>query len=199
MGSLMAMIVIIFIMVFATGTEMLEARYVLVGIPWGVFQTITTTYAAEVCPVVLRPYLTMYVNLCWVMGQLISSGVLRSYSTAATSDQWAWGIPYAIQWAFPIPILIAVLLAPESPWWLVRKGRLDQAENSLRRLTSLKEMETTNFDPTNAIAMMIHTNEMEQATVAGTSSLDCFRAPIYVVQRSHALSGPSRTCAAMLS
>jgi hypothetical protein len=32
----------------------------------GVFQTITPSYAAEVVPMELRPYLTSYVNLCWV-------------------------------------------------------------------------------------------------------------------------------------
>ena len=32
----------------------------------GVFQTITPSYAAELVPMDLRPYLTSYVNLCWV-------------------------------------------------------------------------------------------------------------------------------------
>ena len=35
----------------------------------GTFQTMTTAYAAEVCPVALRHYLTAYVNLCWIIGQ----------------------------------------------------------------------------------------------------------------------------------
>ena len=61
MASLVAMVGFIFIMFFAVNIEMLEVGYVLTGVPWGIFQTITTTYAAEVCPVVLRPYLTTYV------------------------------------------------------------------------------------------------------------------------------------------
>lgn len=61
MASLVAMVGFIFIMFFAVNIEMLEAGYILTGVPWGIFQTITTTYAAEVCPVVLRPYLTTYV------------------------------------------------------------------------------------------------------------------------------------------
>lgn len=36
------------------------------GIPWGIFQTLTTSYAAEVTPTHLRTYLTTYVNLCYV-------------------------------------------------------------------------------------------------------------------------------------
>lgn len=42
---------------------------ILSGIPWGVFQTLTITYASEVCPVALRGYLTTYVNFCWGLGQ----------------------------------------------------------------------------------------------------------------------------------
>lgn len=80
----------------------------------GVFQTLTTTYAAEVCPVALRPYLTTYVNLCWVIGQLIASGVLKAFVT--NTSQWAYRIPFAIQWIWPVPIFIASYLAPESPW-----------------------------------------------------------------------------------
>ena len=36
---------------------------------FGVFETLTVTYAAELAPVTLRPYLTAYVNLCWVVGE----------------------------------------------------------------------------------------------------------------------------------
>ena len=46
----------------AQSAETLLAGYILSGIPWGVFQTLTITYASEVCPVALRGYLTTYVN-----------------------------------------------------------------------------------------------------------------------------------------
>lgn len=45
-----------------TVTDLLIGE-ILCGIPWGVFQTLTITYASEVCPVALRGYLTTYVNL----------------------------------------------------------------------------------------------------------------------------------------
>jgi len=48
--------------------------------------------------VALRAYLTTYVNLCWVIGQLIASGVLKGFVTDST--QWAYRIPYAIQWIY---------------------------------------------------------------------------------------------------
>lgn len=46
--SIIALTGFIFIMVFANSLGMLVAGQVLCGIPWGVFQTLTTAYASEV-------------------------------------------------------------------------------------------------------------------------------------------------------
>jgi SP family general alpha glucoside:H+ symporter-like MFS transporter len=88
MASLTMMIAFIFIPFFAQNLQTLLIGDILQGIPWGVFQTMTTAYASEVCPVALRAYLTTYVNLCWVFGQLIATGVLTSF--LKRSDEWAY-------------------------------------------------------------------------------------------------------------
>lgn len=43
------------------------------GIPWGIFQTLTTAYAAEICPMALRAHLTSFVNICWASGESSTS------------------------------------------------------------------------------------------------------------------------------
>lgn len=170
LSALFAVTAFIFILFFAPNLQTLLVGEIFMGLPLGVFQTVTVTYASEVCPVVLRCYLTTYVNLCWVMGQLIASGVLRGL--LERGDEWAYRIPFAIQWAWPVPIIIGVFLAPESPWWLVRQGRKADAIASLKRLTSKSD---TNFNADETIAMMVHTNELEKEIEAGTSYLDCFK------------------------
>ncbi|KAJ8102402.1 general substrate transporter [Lipomyces tetrasporus] len=170
LGALFALTGFVFILFFAKDVVMLQVGEVLCGIPWGVFQTLTTTYAAEVCPVALRAYLTTYVNLCWVIGQFIASGILRGM--LSRSDEWSYRIPFALQWIWPVPIAVGVFLAPESPWWLVRKGRNEEAGKSLRRLTRKND---PNFNVERTVAMMIHTNEIEKNVSQGTSYLDCFR------------------------
>jgi len=169
-GGLLMITAFIFITFFAVNVQMLLAGYVLSGLPWGVFQTLTTTYAAEVTPVSLRPYLTTYVNLCWVIGQLIAAGILKGFVNM--SGQWAYRVPYAIQWIWPLPIALVAFFAPESPWWLVRHGKLDQARAALLRLTSKNN---AGFNVEDTLAMMIHTNELEIQQTAGTSYADCFK------------------------
>ncbi|KAI4738184.1 sugar porter family MFS transporter [Aureobasidium sp. EXF-12298] len=53
-GTLTLLNGLIFIIFFAQSLPMLLVGEILMGIPWGAFQTLTTTYAAEVYPVSLR-------------------------------------------------------------------------------------------------------------------------------------------------
>ncbi|RSH78845.1 uncharacterized protein EHS24_001766 [Apiotrichum porosum] len=162
-----------FIAIFFTAKDIiaLQVAEILAGIPWGVFQTLTITYASEVCPVALRGYLTCYVNFCWGLGQVIGIGVIKSM--LGREDEWAYRIPYGLQWMWPLPLLIGVALAPESPWWLVRHGRYEDAKHALLRLTSLDR--ETDFDADETIDMMRHTTELERDITSGSSYWDCFK------------------------
>lgn len=71
---------------------------------------------------------------------------------------------------WPVPLLMIIPFAPESPWWLVRKGRIEAAEHSVRRLTTKSAQEAKN-----TVAMMLHTAEIEMELQAGASYLDCFK------------------------
>lgn len=59
-GALVLSVIFLFMNFFATNLAVLMAGELLCGIPWGVFQTITTAYASEIMPVALRAYLTSY-------------------------------------------------------------------------------------------------------------------------------------------
>lgn len=165
--SLTSMVGFIFITFFSPNLPVLLVGELLCGIPWGVFATMAPAYASEICPMVLRGYLTVYVNLCWAFGQLISAGVQQGFSTNNT--EWAYRLPFALQWIWPVPLFAVLYFAPESPWHLVRVGDLDAAEKSVRRLSAVPEKAKQ------TVAMMVHTNELEKDIDAGTSYWDCFK------------------------
>ena len=99
-----------FIAIFFTAPniKVLLVGEILAGIPWGVFQTLCITYVSEVCPVALRGYLTAYVNMCWGIGQLMwvflidesdDSGVGVIKAMLGRTDEWAYRLPYGLQWS----------------------------------------------------------------------------------------------------
>jgi SP family general alpha glucoside:H+ symporter-like MFS transporter len=67
-------------------------------------------------------------------------------------------MPIALQWMFPTPLAILLYIAPESPWWLVRKGRLAEAEKAVRRLGRQGAVDNT----ADKVAMMQRTIELEK-------------------------------------
>lgn len=168
-GSLTWLSCTIFIIFFAPNLEVLLVGQFLCNIPWGVFATTGPAYAAEVAPLALRGYLTAYINLCWCIGQFIAAGVLKALSSNTT--QWGYKIPMAIQWVWPVPLIICALLAPESPWYLVRTGQLESAKRSLERLSEPGQ----DVDHDATIALMVHTNQLEKDEQAGTTYMDCFK------------------------
>ncbi|EHL00806.1 putative Maltose permease MAL61 [Glarea lozoyensis 74030] len=169
LGCLFLMVCFIFLQFFAATIYMYMGAGVLLGVPWGVFQTLTTTYASEVTPNVLRPYLTSLVSMCWSIGYLTGTSTLQGF--LKMKGQWAYRIPFALQWVLPIPLAIGIFLAPESPWWLYRRGRIADAEKSLRRLQSnVKEEELAN-----TMSMMEYTIKIENEMETTSSYWDLFK------------------------
>jgi SP family general alpha glucoside:H+ symporter-like MFS transporter len=66
--------------------------------------------------------------------------------------------------------MVAISFAPESPWWLVRRGRVDDARTALARLSMSSQDEQDN-----TISMMRHTDAVEKEISAGTSYSECFK------------------------
>ncbi|KAJ5273703.1 hypothetical protein N7478_008828 [Penicillium angulare] len=159
----------IFMTFFANSATVLLVGQIFCGFSWGVFATVGPAYASEVCPTNLRGYLTTYVNCCWAIGQLIASGVL--YGLVDRPDQWSYRIPFGLQWIWPVPLMVICWLAPESPWYLVRTDRLEDAKRSLRRLNSDRSEDQINGQ----IAMMVHTTSLEAQIEAGTTYAECFK------------------------
>lgn len=70
-------------------------------------------------------------------------------------------------------VLIPIIyFAPESPWWLVRQGRMEEAKVVLQQLTSNAHV---SFNVDKQVALMVVTTEHERTVNADTSYLACFK------------------------
>lgn len=116
-------------------------------------------------PQALHPRLTKN----WAIGQFIAAGVL--YGCLERTDQWAYRIPFAVQWAWPLPIMVVCFFAPESPYYLIRVDRIEDARKMIKRLGGNKTDEQINEQ----LALMVHTNKLENELTSGTNYWDCFK------------------------
>lgn len=148
---------------------MLCAGLVLGSLAFGFYVVIAPTYASEVCPLALRGVLTASVNLAFVIGQFLAQGVSAGFESRR--DEWAYRAPFAMQWIWPVVLLVGLLFAPESPYWLVRKGRFDDARKSLVRLASPKHKP----DIDGMLSMIEQTDLLEREIEATTTYWDCFK------------------------
>ncbi|KAK0118347.1 hypothetical protein ONS95_012637 [Cadophora gregata] len=159
-GGLMALNAFIFIFYFGNSQGMFFAAQILEGIPWGIFIANAPAYCAEIVPMRLRAPATQMLQMFWAIGAIIVGGITYHYQSR--NDASAYRIPIALQWMFPTPLAILLYIAPESPWWLVRKGRLVEAEKAVKRLGR----SSANDNPADAVSMMRRTIELEKTEKA---------------------------------
>ncbi|KAJ6437469.1 general alpha-glucoside permease [Purpureocillium lavendulum] len=170
-ASLVLTGILTFLQFFSPSLHVLVASMYLSGIVWGSYCVIAPTYASEVLPLSLRGFLTGYINLCYVMGQFIQTGVTRGFITRP--DQWAYRIPFALQWVWPVVILALLPFAPESPWWLIRQEKLEEAATSLTRLVQ----PDSGINTSDTLAMMVKTDQLERELEVGSRYIDCWKGP----------------------
>ncbi|KAI6778757.1 uncharacterized protein J7T54_005860 [Emericellopsis cladophorae] len=166
--GLMLLNAFIFVFYYAKSLPVMLVAQLLEGVPWGIFIANSPAYCSEIVPLALRAPATQMLQMFWAIGAIIVNGVTYYYNTRL--DDAAYRIPIALQWMFPTPLAILLFLAPESPWWLVRKGRLEEAKRAVRRLG--RKSVVQNIDE--SVAMMRRTIELEK-TEKEPNHLELFR------------------------
>ncbi|KAH8670156.1 general substrate transporter [Tricladium varicosporioides] len=155
--GLMLLNIFIFAFYFAESLPVIFVAQLLEGVPWGIFIANAPAYCSEIVPIKLRAPATQMLQMFWAIGSIIVGAVTYRYN--GINHPSAYKIPIALQWMFPTPLAILIFCAPESPWWLVRKGRLQEAANSVGRLGRRSKLNTNE-----TVAMMRRVVELETST-----------------------------------
>lgn len=140
------------------------------GLALGFFLTLAPVYASEIAPIALRPALTAAVNLFINAGQIAAIGIGNTRFTIISPASYK--VLFAAQWAFPAFILGFACIMPESPWYLARKNKMEQAKRSLVRLHNADyDAESSLAEITAAIEAERQLSEVQQSA----SYANCFR------------------------
>ncbi|OJI82496.1 hypothetical protein ASPTUDRAFT_172682 [Aspergillus tubingensis CBS 134.48] len=105
----------------------------LLGYAVGLISCLVPLYVADCAPARFRGALVSLYQFDVGLGLLL--GVIVDNATKNRNDSGAYRIPMAVQLVFPVILVPGLILfAPESPRWLLKKGKTEQARAALSRL-----------------------------------------------------------------
>ncbi|KIV93142.1 hypothetical protein PV10_04380 [Exophiala mesophila] len=136
--------VLIFIVgaiIMTAATHQLSYMYagrVLTGLGCGAITATVPSYIAEISISSIRGILTGLFEVAYQAGSMIgfwiNYGINQNMSvTSATS----WRLPMAVQLIPAVPLFVCGFLLHESPLWLLRKGKIEQAHKTLEQLRQI--------------------------------------------------------------
>lgn len=139
------------------------------GFAVGTIQATTSSYVGEIVPHALRGLGNCVIALSYALGPFTVA--LITNSTGSSTSRWAYRAVFVSQYGFAFVATCFIWFMPESPWWLMTKGREEAALKSIRGLgysaaTGQDKMRLEN------IRMTL---EEVKAETEGVSWAECFR------------------------
>ncbi|KAF7558170.1 hypothetical protein G7Z17_g107 [Cylindrodendrum hubeiense] len=137
---------------------------------FGLGHSLGPVFVAEMAPNKLRGTCLILVNTMIVIGQWLNSLVV--YACSDRTTDMAWRIPIITQVIPPCLLLLGLTILPESPSWLLIRGRTEDARKSYLRFNG------PDFDADTAVAVAALAIRKEQEETAGGGSwMQCFKGP----------------------
>ncbi|TIA66790.1 general substrate transporter [Aureobasidium pullulans] len=134
------------------------------GMGVGMLQSTLPLYLAEISPTQLKGLFINAYTFWFVLGQLFASVALNRLHISAPYD---FRTPIYSQWAMIGVSAIIFVFLPETPWYLVSKGKLDQAKKVLTKMHGRKQ----GYDSQEQVDLMMSTIASERAAAEQNSEL----------------------------
>ncbi|KAL4952460.1 general substrate transporter [Aspergillus filifer] len=167
LGALLISVAGVTLEFVSTTNEMFFGGKFLNGFALGGLASVPVTYVGEIAPLALRGTLTCLTAMAYCVGPFVVALIANTTGTYTT--RWAYRAIFAAQWGYAAIALTFILFMPESPWWLVSKGREQKALSALSRLGY------TDTQRTKKLASMKITLEQVRRETEGATYLECFR------------------------
>lgn len=159
----------------ATAIPIFVAGRFFAGLGVGLLSATIPLYQSETSPKWIRGAIVGCYQWAITIGLLIAAIVLNS--TKNRQDTGSYRIPVAVQFVFSIILVVGMLILPETPRYLIKKGNNAAAAKSLSRLRRL---------PIDHPALVeelaeIQANHEYEMSIGSASYLGCFKPPIRLV------------------
>ncbi|KAK6151781.1 hypothetical protein DH2020_014416 [Rehmannia glutinosa] len=132
------------LMGLAPSFPFLIAGRIVAGIGVGYSLMIAPVYTAELSPAVTRGFLTSLPEVFINVGILL--GYVFNFALSGLSPRINWRLMLGLAAVPAVAIACGVMAMPESPRWLVMKGRTAEAKRVLRRTSETEQEADTRFE-----------------------------------------------------
>lgn len=122
--------------VFAPGFSVLVAGRIILGLAVGGASTVVPVYLAELAPFEIRGSITGRNELAIVLGQFAAFSVNAILNALLGDVVGLWRVMFAVCALPAIALFVGMLRMPESPRWLIEKGRPQDALAVLKTVRS---------------------------------------------------------------
>ncbi|KAF5004378.1 hypothetical protein FDECE_9125 [Fusarium decemcellulare] len=119
---------------FSTNFKMFSGAKLLLGFGSNLQQLSAPVLVTELAHPKQRVTITSIYNSSILLGQIVGAWI--TFGTYRMPSQWGWKIPCLLQVVLPTYQIFMIWLCPESPRWLVSKGRIEEARQILIRYHS---------------------------------------------------------------
>lgn len=115
--------------------QVFVARLVM-GFCLGGLSVLAPSIVADIAPLKIRGTLLSFYQILSCFG--LASGYVFSYGTSHINGVWSWRTPMLVSFLWQSFMLVGAILLPESPAFLLQKGKVQELMKSLRQLHSGK-------------------------------------------------------------
>ncbi|KAK1580611.1 general substrate transporter [Colletotrichum navitas] len=142
------------------------------GFGVGLISALVPLYQSETAPKWIRGAIVGAYQWAITIGLLLAA--IINNATHKRQDTGSYRIPIAVQFLWSIILFVGMLILPETPRFLIKRGRLEDATKALAKLRRLPEN-----DPYVAEEIAeIKANHDYESSIGTATYLDCFRPPV---------------------
>lgn len=153
----------------STAIPLFVVGRVIAGLGVGLVSCLVPMYQSECSPKWIRGAVVGAYQWAITIGLLLAAVV--NNATHARDNHSAYRIPIAVQFIWAAVLSFGMVWLPESPRWLIKRGRDADAAKALGRLLRLKPE-----DPEVEMELEdIRTNLAEEQRIGETGYIDCFK------------------------
>ncbi|KAF2031389.1 glucose transporter-like protein [Setomelanomma holmii] len=139
------------------------------GLGVGLISALIPMYQSETAPKWIRGVIVGCYQLAITIGLFLAAIV--NNSTKGRSDSGSYRIPIAVQFLWAIILIVGLFILPETPRYLIKRDKYDQAAKSLGRLRRLPMDHPAVVEELNEV----QANHLYEMSLGKSTYLDCFK------------------------